>query len=120
MTNWAKYWEAHWTASPPPKDPPKGMSRYSIFLALPYWESLKIQHLLDPMHIFKNVAQSTWDHIIGKKDTLGAREDMKSINRLPPSIEPRMGKGGKLVLSKAPWVLSKVDPFKLQWVSCDH
>lgn len=116
MTNWAKYWEAHWSASPPPKDPPKGMSRYSIFLTLPYWESLKIQHLLDPMHIFKNVAQSTWDHIIGKKDTLGAREDMKSINRLPPSIEPRMGKRGKLVLPKAPWVLSKVEQERVKGV----
>ena len=49
---------------------------------------------LDPMHVFKNVAQSTWDHIIGKKDTLLARQDMKSINRLPPSTEPRMGKEG--------------------------
>ena len=25
MANWARYWEAHWSASPPPKKPPKGM-----------------------------------------------------------------------------------------------
>ena len=41
----------------------KGMKRKSIFYGLPYWEHLKIIHLLDPMHIFKNVSCSLWIHI---------------------------------------------------------
>ena len=32
-----------------------GMKRFSILFELPCWESLQINHLLDPMHIFKNV-----------------------------------------------------------------
>ena len=30
-----------------------GMKIKSIFYELPYWEHLKISHLLDPMHILK-------------------------------------------------------------------
>ena len=68
------------------------------------------------MHVFKNVSQSTWDHIIGKKDTLLARQDMKSINQLPPSPEPRMGKMGKIVLPKAPWILSMAEQERVKGV----
>jgi hypothetical protein len=32
-----------------------GMKMKYVFYELPYWENLKIGHLLDPMHIFKNV-----------------------------------------------------------------
>ena len=52
-----------------------GMKRKSIFYDLPYWEHLKIAHLLDPMHIFKNVSSSLWRHISLKKiDTLAVRK----------------------------------------------
>ena len=43
------------------------MKRKSIFYELPYWEHLKIIHLLDPMHILKNVSSSLWSHILSKK-----------------------------------------------------
>jgi hypothetical protein len=33
-----------------------GMKRKSIFYELPYWKDILISHLLDPMHIFKNVS----------------------------------------------------------------
>ena len=36
----------------------EGMKRKSIFYELPYWKDLLISHLLDPMHIFKNVPDS--------------------------------------------------------------
>ena len=45
------------------KKMPIEMKRKSIFYELPYWEHLKIVHLLDPMHIFKNVSSSLWRHI---------------------------------------------------------
>ena len=116
MSDWARHWNTHHNTSPPPNGPPRGMSRYSIFLSLPYWTSLKIQHLLDPMHVFKNVGQAIWDHIIGKKDSLGAREDLRAIRRLPPSATPRMGPRGKMVLPKAPWILSRADQERIKQV----
>jgi len=38
---------------------PIRMKRKSTFYELPYWENLKIGHLLDPMHILKNVSSSS-------------------------------------------------------------
>ena len=32
-----------------------GMKRKYFFYEIPYWENLKISHLLDPTHIFKMV-----------------------------------------------------------------
>lgn len=116
MEDWSQYWEEHWATTPSPKDVPKGISRYSIFFTLPYWKSLKIQHLLDPMHIFKNVGENIWEHIIGKRDTLGAREDLRSMNRLPREAEPQIGNRGVIVLPKAPWILSKVEQDKVKGV----
>jgi hypothetical protein len=46
---------------------PIGMKRKSIFYELPYWEHLKIGHLVDPMHIFKNVSSSLWRQISWNK-----------------------------------------------------
>jgi hypothetical protein len=43
-----------------------GMKMKYIFYELPYWEHLKISHLLDLMHIFKNVSSSLWRHISSK------------------------------------------------------
>ena len=46
---------------------PKGMKMKSIFYELPYLDHLNISHLIDPMHIFKNVPCSLWHHISSKK-----------------------------------------------------
>ena len=54
-----------------------GMKDLSIFYELEYWKEWKICHLLDPMHVFKNVAESLWRHITGQKDSLGARRDLQ-------------------------------------------
>ena len=60
---------------------PFGMKRLSIFHRLHYWQDLLINNLLDPMHIFKNVGQTIWDHIIGVKDKCGWQEDLSESNR---------------------------------------
>jgi hypothetical protein len=53
---------------------PIRMKRKYVFYELPYWEHLKVGHLLDPMHIFKNVSYSLWRHISSNKsDTLVVR-----------------------------------------------
>ena len=56
---------------------PIGMRMKSIFYNLPYWENLKITHLLSPMHIFKNVSSSLQRHVSSKQsDTLNVRKDL--------------------------------------------
>jgi hypothetical protein len=58
-----------------------GMKIKSIFYELPYWEHLKIGHLLDLMHILKNVSSSLWRHISwNKSDTLVVKRDRISSN----------------------------------------
>ena len=56
-----------------------GMKRKFVFYELPVWEHVKISHLLDPMHIFKNVSSSLWKIISSKEsDTLAIRRDLIS------------------------------------------
>lgn len=45
------------------RDPPLGICTLSIFHHLPYWPSLLINHLFDPMPIFKNVGGTIWQHM---------------------------------------------------------
>ncbi|XP_075109112.1 uncharacterized protein LOC142180908 [Nicotiana tabacum] len=55
----------------------------SIFFELPYWETNKLRHNLDPMHIKKNICDSilgTLLEIDGKsKDHLNSRYDLQEI-----------------------------------------
>ena len=97
-------WQVYWNGMETPPLP--GMTRSSIFFLLPYWTQLKINHLLDPMLIFKNVSQKIWDHITSARDNLGVREDLQLSGRLPLAW-PREGQNGKVILPKAPWILSK-------------
>jgi len=58
---------------------PIRMRKKFAFYELPYWKHLKISHLLDPMHIFKNVSSSSWRHISSKEsDTLVVGRDIIS------------------------------------------
>ena len=82
------------------------MKRLSIFHSLPYWGDLLINHLLDLMHIFKNVAELLWKTITGAKDTKGQRDDLQEMHRMA-NFWAQIGHNGKVVLPKAPWVLTK-------------
>ena len=86
---------------------PDGMKRFSILFELPYWTSFLINHLLYPMHIFKNVGSLLWDHISGVKDTHGARADLQEVG-IMEELWPQTRLDGRIMLPKAPWVLSKV------------
>ena len=68
------------------------------------------------MHVFKIVGQALWDHITGKKDSLGMREDLRMIGRLPPLALLCMGTRGRVILPKAPWILSKVEQERMKGV----
>ena len=57
------------------------MKRKFIFYDLPYWEHIDIGHLLDSMHILKNVSFSLWRHkLSNKSDTLTIRKDIIASN----------------------------------------
>ena len=62
-----------WQASPSAL----GMKLLSTFHSLPYWRKLLINHLLDPMHIFKNVGQTLWEHLSGEQDNKKSFEDLQ-------------------------------------------
>jgi hypothetical protein len=48
---------------------PRGMKHYPTqFMRLPYYEELKIVHLFDTMHIEKNVIETLWRIINGRRD----------------------------------------------------
>lgn len=78
------------------------MKCLNCFHELPYWHNLSANHLLDPMHIFKNVAEILWGHIMGKHDTLGAIKDLETMQRVSSLWADEDGK-----LPAAPWVLNK-------------
>ncbi|MCO5601656.1 hypothetical protein L7F22_055779 [Adiantum nelumboides] len=78
----------------------------SIWYTLEYWKDLKICHLLDPMHIFKNVGHSLWQHLVGFKDTAAARNDLKDRNS-KPNLWPLSDETGReTTYEPAPWVLT--------------
>jgi len=80
-----------------------GMNRLSALNSqLEYWKELPIQHLLDPMHIMKNVCHSFLLHLQGAKDTDSRKDDLEVSNTkhmLWQSIEHEV----------APYVMPKVD-----------
>ena len=96
-----------WRQTPENMRPPAGMKRLSVFHELPYWKDLLINHLLDPMHIFKNVGSIIWEHITGNRDSKSARDDMQLVGRMR-NVWPKVV-GDRCTLPKAPWVLSKKD-----------
>ncbi|MCO5560628.1 hypothetical protein L7F22_014244 [Adiantum nelumboides] len=81
----------------------------SIWFQLEYWKDLKICHLLDPMHIFKNVGHSLWKHHTGLKDTEQARNDLKERN-CKSDLWPRVDEeSGRKEYAHAPWVLTPIE-----------
>lgn len=98
-SDWFSMWETNGY------HPPQGMKRLSIFHRLPYWSNLLVNHLLDPMHIFKNVACGIWQHLVGERDTRGAREDLQELGKMR-ELWPQVC-DARVVLPKAPWIFTK-------------
>ncbi|MCO5547809.1 hypothetical protein L7F22_001261 [Adiantum nelumboides] len=69
--------EAPWDAAG--GRPIEGMKKLNAFYSLPYWEDLLINHLLDPMDVFKNVAVGIWQHINGDMDSVKAYKDLEEL-----------------------------------------
>ena len=98
--DWRTCWELD------PLQAPPGMKRLSIFHQLPYWNDLLINHLLDPMHIFKNIAEVLWKTITGAKESKGQRDDLQEVGRMQ-DLWAQNRVDGKVKLPKAPWVMTK-------------
>lgn len=80
--------------------------KLSIFYTLEYWKSLKITHLLDPMHIFKNVGEQLWRHLVGDADSQSGRKDLE-VSRSKPFLWPKEDDNGTIHYAPAPWVLNR-------------
>jgi hypothetical protein len=64
---------------------------------------LKVNHLLDPMYIFKNVATTVWDHLMGIWDSLGIRQDLQCSGKMRNAWPVER----QVTLPRAPWTLMK-------------
>ena len=78
------------------------MKCLNCFHELPYWHKLLITHLLDPMHMFKNIPEILWEHIMGKHDSLRARNDLETMQH---TSNLWVDEDGELLA--APWALNK-------------
>ena len=97
---------------------PNGMKRKSIFYDLPYWKDLLIAHLLDPMHIFKNVPDSIFKHISGKEeDTLSSRRDI-SLSHTKFDRKHMWPNRVNKTYAEASWILKKKELHQLKNVTC--
>ena len=72
------------------------------------WQDLLIRHLLDVMHIEKNITESLIKFLEGTKDTVKVRQDLKVRNQQPHLwAKADSKKAGKFIKPMAPYVLSK-------------
>jgi hypothetical protein len=58
------------------------------------------------MHIFKNVAMTVWDHLMGIRDSLGIRMDLECSGKMH-SAWPIERRKGQVTLPRPPWTLTK-------------
>ena len=59
------------------------MNKLSIFYTLEYWKELLVTHLMDPMHIVKNVASSLYLYTTNKEAyTNSLRNYLKDIQKM--------------------------------------
>ncbi len=72
------------------------------------WQDFLIRHLLDVMHIEKNITESLIKFLEGTKDTVKVRQDLKA-RRQQPELWPKADtkRAGGFVKPLAPYVLSK-------------
>lgn len=81
----------------------------SIFFDLEYWKYFHVRHVLDVMHIEKNVCESIVGTLLGiegkSKDGLAARLDLKPLN-MRSELEPKI-ENGRTKLPAASFTLSK-------------
>lgn len=70
-------------------------------------QDMPVRHVLDVMHIEKNIAESTLKHLFGEKDTPESRRDMEAMGVRPELwLRPRLN-GQPFFKPPAPYVLTE-------------
>jgi hypothetical protein len=82
---------------------PGGTKRFSCFYDLKYWVHNTIHHLLDPVHIMKNVCHSLISHLLGEKESAKTWTNLEACNLKNEFWKHEDGsyKVGSWVLSKS-------------------
>ena len=74
-----------------------------------WMQEMPVRHVLDVMHIEKNIAESTLKHLFGEKDTPESRRDMEAIGVRPELwLRPRPN-GQAAFKPTAPYVLTDTE-----------
>ena len=108
------FWVARYRRVSDPNDPLQyercGVVHESVFLCLEYWEELRINHLLDPMHIEGNVARSLVHHMFGSAKAHGDWEAGCMEQGRHADIWPQSNRRGEVVRRFQPtWVLTPAE-----------
>ena len=81
------------------------------FSRLPYYEKLQIVHLFDTMHIGKNVAETLWRILDGRRDKekiVKICNDIQEANHaMKDVIEYLDNDGDQINISSLPWLLTE-------------
>ena len=81
------------------------------FSRLPYYEQLQIVHLFDTMHIGKNVAETLWRILDGRRDKekiVKICNDIQEANHaMKDVIEYLDNDGDQINISSLPWLLTE-------------
>jgi len=81
------------------------------FSRLPYYEQLQIVHLFDTMHIGKNVAETLWRILDGRRDkekNVKICNDIQEANHaMKDVIEYLDNDGDQINISSLPWLLTE-------------
>jgi hypothetical protein len=87
---------------------PRGMKFYPTqFMRFPYYKDLKIVHLFDTMHIGKNVIETLWRIIDGRRDkekVVKICNDIRESNHAMQSVIQSNNDGVK---NNLPWLLTE-------------
>ena len=90
---------------------PKGLKIYPTqFTRLPYYKQLPIVHLFDPMHIGKNVTETLWKILDGRRDKnqiVKICSDIEESNRVMQNCIWSNNNGDQIDTSALSWLLSE-------------
>ncbi len=109
------YWQDVWGRVCDPLDPLQfdscGMVFKSSLSTLEYWPKLKLNHLLDPMHIEGNIGKSLIKHLFGEKGVEWRKACVEQ--NMHPDLWSYKNDDGRIVLPSCPWILSKEEKREL-------
>jgi hypothetical protein len=94
------------------------MKQKSALFRLPYWQKLPVCHILDVMHIEKNITENVIKHLTGEKDTVASCCDMEQANVMKDlwlSREPGINLNKK---PHAPYVFTDAERVKFMRQVC--